>query len=341
VELIDDSGVLQGPNYRLHYDLEGNVKESPCFRICVRNTSQRTLYFALLCLTESFEILPLMEEGSVRLEHGQSLYPRGGKPICASLPRATLLRGGTETCDTLKVVVSTCEFDVRQLRQPELEDIWSPSPASDQTGKPLLVDLLHNRPQSRSLRGAPEASSIDDWLAVNIEITTVRPHDWVLVNGNEAELAAGVRLAGPRGFSAHARLNSELPASEVVPPALGGDEPDSAPFRFLESCGSDPGLGVLELDSYSGIEFVTRRDPICISHNVVLRPGEQVVPFAFDGGLYVPLGRSEIIEGTTLILVDQLPVVAQHSANGLLRIRFHRSYTGSAPRDEESWRALQ
>jgi len=122
-----------------------------------------------------------------------------------------------------------------------------------------------------------------------------------------------------------------------TPPVAGlfGGQCESSPFRFLEPSGADPGLAVLELDSLLGSELVTRRDPICLSLNFHPRPGERILPFAFDGRNYIPLGRSEMRDQRTYILIERLP----ETEHGKLCILFELLRSARTPQDCEPWLA--
>jgi Caspase domain len=320
-----DGQILDYRNCRLEYDQEHDACKPPKFSIEARNKGKRILYFAFLAFTESFEISPLLEEGAVRLTSSQTLHVRGGQALSASLPADVLARGGTQTLDILKVIVSTGPFDARLLRQAELGTESSRDIKSCPRILPPHLSRYLNRAQARSLQYETEVGSVDDWTAVDIAITIVRQPPWKRLEPGEISLPAGVRLSCPAGFSGRVRLNSDTAVEPELPTmSMRGLFPDGAeengPMYFLEKRGNDPGLAVLEFDSLSGSASVNPDHPIHLCTRFVLNADECIVPFAFDGRSAVRVGRSEMNNGTASVLLERMPDPPIDSANGVIRI---------------------
>jgi len=339
ISLFENGKLLEGENLRLDYREKNGELQPPGLTVQLQNSSSRRLFFALLALTESFEIAPLLREQSVLLDPGETLYVYNGEPMEATLPNWLLSRGGTETVDTLKILVSTSLFDGRLLRQPPLDQARSRSSAPNPVFAPTNLNLLLNRMQHRNL--TPEASSsIEDWIAANIRITIVRPPAWMSAGPAEITLPRGTRLACPSGFFTRARLNSDAAALHLhlAPAILTSDEQTNWPFRFLEPCGADPGLGTLELSKFSGSDFVTPGTPIRLSLPASISPASYILPFAFDGRYHIPLGRLEATDGTATIYIERLPRIPGMLQNPVIHILFQAFDPVPIPRAAAKWR---
>ena len=338
VSLFENGNLLQGDNLRLAYYEGDGEWHAPGFTIQLENSSNRDLNFALLALTDSFEITPLLREPCVALKPGQILHIQDGEVMEATLPKWLLNRGGTETVDVLKIIVCTSQFDGRLLRQSPLQEARSRSSVPAPVFARTNLNLLLNRMQSRTI-GPKSEFSIDDWLATHVRITTVRPHAWLRVAPEGLNLSSAVRLVCPTGFSTSARLNSETTALEthLAPRILGIDKGSNAPFRFLEPCRNDPGLGALELRGFSGNEFVNADNPIRLNIAPAVGVGQYVLPFAWDGAYHLPLGYSETNAETTSICIERLPRVSNGNQEPIIRILFHRFKGASFPANAKVW----
>ena len=114
-------------------------------------------------------------------------------------------------------------------------------------------------------------------------------------------------------------------------PRLLYDDPSVCqPLTFTTSRGSDPGLSVLELTEVNDASLVTPDSPLRLSVPLALQSNEHVVPVAFDGEFFLPLGRVESrTAGETMIALDRLPppLVDSRSLKGAIKIFFQKVVT--------------
>ena len=187
----------------------------------------------------------------------------------------------------------------------------------------------------RAKLGESEAEAIDDWQATEVSFTTVRPLATTPVPAQgqaAATLSSGVKLEGHPALKAKARLSS-APLStrdlgKVTLPRLLYDDPSVCqPLTFTVSRGSDPGLSVLELTDVNDSSVVTPDAPLRMTVPLGLQTNEHVVPVAFDGEFFLPLGRVESRSADeTVIALERLPapLVDSRSLTGAIKIFFQK-----------------
>ena len=111
-------------------------------------------------------------------------------------------------------------------------------------------------------------------------------------------MAGGVKVEGHPGLKASARLATGPLATRdlgnIKLPRLLYDDPSVVqPLTFTASRGNDPGLSVLELSDVGDSSVVTPQAPLRVSVPMALGLNEHVLPVAFDGEFFLPLGRVE------------------------------------------------
>ena len=197
--------------------------------------------------------------------------------------------------------------------------------------------------QTRDL-GASEPESIDDWQATEVSFTTVRPLATKSVptaGQAAAELAGGVKLEGHPALHAKARLStaplSTRDIGKVTLPRLLYDDPSVCqPLTFTASRGSDPGLSVLELTDVNDPALVTPDAPLRMTVPLALQTNEHVVPVAYDGEFFLPLGRVESRSADeTVIALDRLPppLADSRSLTGAIKIFFQKIISKAVGQD--------
>jgi pimeloyl-ACP methyl ester carboxylesterase len=137
----------------------------------------------------------------------------------------------------------------------------------------------------------------------------------------------------PKLVVAEARVAS-LPATtraigELAPlPRLLYDDPAAVQsFEFAETRAGGGGLNVLELSGVNDPALVTLDDPLRVVIPRPLKPGEHVLPVAFDGEFYLPLGWAERAGAETRVVLERLPrpdQAASRTLGGALRILFQK-----------------
>jgi pimeloyl-ACP methyl ester carboxylesterase len=299
------------------------------------NNSQRTLYCALLDLTQRYQVdAGLIKAGCVKLEPGETAWGYLGKPIPASIPDELWKQGVIEYKDLLKLIVCTEEFDARLLEQPALDMPKLRTGGSTKAvGRNGSLNRLMQRIQTRGF-GDVDTTAIDDWQATEVAFTTVRPLATTPLGGagQAVTLAGGVKIQGHAGLKANARLAtaplSTRDLGNITLPRLLYDDPSVVqPLKFTASRGNDPGLSVLELTDVSDPSVVTPEAPLRLTAPLSLAANEHVLPLAFDGEFFLPLGRVESRSATeSVIALDRLPppLADRRSLTGAIKIFFQK-----------------
>jgi hypothetical protein len=332
-----DGKKISGREIRLEYQWKEGRPVEPSFRVSMTNNSHRPLYCGLLDLTQRYRVFAgLLKAGCVKLEPGETAWANLGKPIPASVPDEVWKQGVIEYKDLLKLIVCTQEFDARLLEQPSLD---APRPAPPAAGTRSLsrnssLNRLMHQVQTREL-GDAEPEAIDDWQTSEVAFTTIRPLATTAVPAAgqpAAALAGNVRIEGHAAFKANARLSTAPLAArdltQVALPRMLSDDPSvSQPWTFTVSRGNDPGLSVLELTDVDDASVVTPTAPLRLTVPLTLDANEHVLPIAYDGEFFLPLGQIESRSAdSTVIALDRLPkpVVDSRSLSGAIKIFFQK-----------------
>ena len=256
-----------------------------------------------------------------------------GNPIPASIPDEVWKQGVIEYKDLLKLIVCTEAFDATLLEQPAL-DLPRTARATRGIGRNGSLNRLMQQVQTRGF-GAVDADSIDDWRAREVSFTTVRPLPTTPLAAQgqaAATLGSGVKLEGHPSLKAKARLASASLSTRdignITLPRLLYDDPSVCqPLTFTASRGSDPGLSVLELADVNDFALVTPDAPLRMTVPLALQTNEHVVPVAYDGEFFLPLGRVESRSADeTVIALDRLPppLADSRSLTGAIKIFFQK-----------------
>lgn len=306
---------------RLEYRYSGGKWQQPRVRIELRNTGQEDVYCALLWLGEDYSVSSaLIPGGTLHLPAGRPAVANGGAPVWGLVPEEKWREGRTEVKDVLKLIVSTEQFDATLFEQEKLDRYVITRTAKAIRAVPLnALERLASRVHNRDLGSRPEGGEIiSDWATSSLALTVVRPLEAADVPqpGQQQELGAGVALVGHPSLKAKARLISPTEAGrglgDLSMPAIFRDEPDaSQPFLFEIPRGSDSGLGALQLIDISNPEAVTAETPLVLRVQAQLRPGEHILPFAWDGEFFVPLGSARSVNGGIEIELRQMPTPIQ------------------------------
>jgi hypothetical protein len=334
--ILVDGKEVSGREVRLEYALKDDRPIEPTFQVSMTNNSMRTLYCGLLDLTQRFRVYAgLLKAGCLKLEPGQTGWGNLGNPIPASVPDEIWKQGVIEYRDLLKLIVCTEEFDARLLEQPTLDMPRTRSGSGTRSiSRNGSLNRLMKKVQTREL-GDSEPESIDDWQVTEVSFTTVRPLETALVpvqGQPAATLNNAFKLEGHPALKAKARLTtatlSTRDLGNVALPRLLYDDPSVCqPLTFTASRGSDPGLSVLELTDVNDASVVTPDEPLRMTVPLVLQSNEHVVPVAYDGEFFLPLGRVERRSAdATVIALDRLPppLADSRSLGGAIKIFFQK-----------------
>ena len=338
---------LTETDIRLSYYQENDKWQQPTFKVKLTNTSNLSLYCALLDLSDRWAVsAELFATGGVWLEPGETAWALDGQAIYATVDKELWENQGiTEAKDILKLIVSTAEFDATLLELNEL-DLPTRAIATPKRGNGTLNRLM-SRVQTRAFSSQAETDAVyDDWLTSQVHITTVRPLETITVSqGNESRsLGVGVTIQ-PHPVQAKARLTTikatrDLDA-HILPPILSEAPNLAQPFQFTTSRGNDPGLNVLELTQVQNPETVSKELPLKLVVDTPLADNEQLLPVAYDGEFYLPLGWGKnIAGGKTEINLTRLPDISPvakdtRTLGGSLRILFQKIVTQKLKREFE------
>jgi hypothetical protein len=327
-----DDKTLEDESFTLFYKTNG---DEPTFYLDLKNTTNKKLYCAMVALFESYQVLPVFQGW---LEPGQTFTLNDGEEIHASVPDDLSDVGVTERKDVFKLIVSKEPFDANRLQQGKLEEYRGKRGVGGVRGITGTLERLMDKVNTRESFGG-KSSRYDDWTTKTITLTTVRPKDGKSVpsGGRGLDLNAGVRLEPHPTLKATAKLGTLTQLSRdlsdtkysnfVLPEILRQDTSISQPLQFTTARGQDPGLSVLELE-VENYEVVTSEEPLKLTLEMPLGKNEFILPLAFDGEHYLPLGYSKAVEsGTrdvgakTQIVIERLPNPDLKTVEGTPNVR--------------------
>ncbi|MGE3313080.1 MAG: esterase/lipase family protein, partial [Limisphaerales bacterium] len=333
-EPVDDDGKQEWREMdprrgiRLEYRHAHGAWQQPQIRIELRNKGPEDVYCALLWLGEDYSISSgLIAGGTVRVPKNGAITLNNGDPIWGDLPDEKWREGRTEVHDLLKLIVSTEQFDPTLLDQEEIERyVVTRSVKSVGPVPRNALDRLSARVHHRGLSTKPAGGeTLPEWTTSSLVLSVVRPLEAAEVppSGQQQSLGAGVTLIGHPSLKAKARLISPTEAgrglAELGLPAVFRDDTDaSQPFLFETPRGTDPGLGAVQLLDVENPEAVNADAPLRLRAAAKLQPGEHILPFAWDGEFFLPLGVTRPVEDGLEIELQRLPAPLQ-TANDVER----------------------
>lgn len=299
---------------RLEYRQENGRWKKPPFKVKLQNTSDKSLYCAVLNLTQQYKVdSSLFEAGGVWLQPRQEAWALGGQNFDAEIPNELITQGVSEFTYIFKLIVSTSEFDARLLEQDKL-DLRHTTRALGGRHKGTLNRLMHQI-QSRKLTSMLDDEEYDDWVTSQIAITTVRPQ-LSIPRGNESLfLATGVRLQSHPSLKANARLIT-VTQSNMLPPMLQSTRLGIQSFQFPVTRGLEQTGNVLELTQVENSSVVTLTQPLKLIVDTPLRSQEKLLPIGYDD---LPLGYAcSTLDGKIEIVIERLtePVSQSNSYLG-------------------------
>lgn len=302
-------------NVRFAYEEQDGEWVEPEFMIRLTNTTQKTLYCALLDLNEDYAITSALIPGSiVEIPQGESVYANAGDSLLAYIPDEKWEQGITNLTERLKLIISDQEFAGDRLDQDELDVEFIPRSTRSVDDMNTLDQILGEVQTRNIASGRPRRSA--DWRTNEFMFTIVRPLEAVEIPNSEAESRSlgdevDVRIKGHGTLRASASLANEEETTRNINgfavPRLLTDHPNVVPFEFTATRAAAPGLNVLNLDVKDGHESVTPDQPLLLETDQTLEENEHVLPVGYDGEFYLPLGRVISREGGTAIAIEQLP----------------------------------
>ncbi|MEM6449496.1 MAG: caspase family protein [Cyanobacteria bacterium P01_D01_bin.105] len=299
----------------------------PRFRIKLHNTSHRPLYCGLFYLTERFKaaaIKPNEVNHIVQLAPGEEMWFADGRPLYGTVPDELWQQGITECQDMIKLVACTQPFDPTLMN---LGPLGSPIGASTPTVNIEDETVAHcfNQLMQRIIHREIPAQTTDQtsvqtnlatahWTTCQFAFTSVRPSLPVPLTsyapasiGADAASAPNVIVHAHPQFTAIARLTTQAQAARTFGLAAVTSLLQTDPFCFSVSRNSASGLSVLHLTQLTNVETVTAQQPLRIATDIVLEKDEYILPVAYDGETYLPLGYGKTNQGKTQIFIERLP----------------------------------
>lgn len=333
-----DETATAGSEVLLEYQYQNQRWQEPKFKIKIKNTSSVKLYCVLLDLPESYGVFLLLDGGGIWLEPGEEVFviSGNGSPVFyANIPDPLWNKGLLEMKDTLKLIASTEEVDATLLAQEDLnvELVFNKGTRSI-TPANMLERLLYRVGTRHFTSNAKKDEVLVDWITSEVSFTTIRPKEATDVAGSGKVLALseGVELAGHSQLKAKIRLstisNAGRDVHEVSLPSILRNNSYVEPFELISSGErGEPGLSVLELYEVQDHTVVSQEEPLVIKTKIKLSSGEHVLPVAFDGEFYLPLGFASGTETGTEIRLTRLPnpiLAGNRSLHGSMKIFFQK-----------------
>jgi pimeloyl-ACP methyl ester carboxylesterase len=335
---------------RLPYAYNNGKWEASSFRVKIRNNSAQRLYCILLDLTDTYQITSELIPNGLWLNPGEEAFANSGEPIFAEVPDNLWQLGVSEIKDLLKLIVSTEECDPTLLDQGELDVSAKAGSTRGVTVTRNTLERLMQR-TTRSLSARPQSDRLADWAAREVSITVVRPLNSVPIPAaGQVPLLSQVMLVGHPGLKAQASLSTlpqvsqELRAdvaetraaepsrdlrSPNLPTLLRDDPSVVRPLQFSASRSGESGLSVLELTHVdeATVASVTTAQPLVMRiDGSLVGEDENILPIAYDGEFFLPLGRAQRAGNVVEVNIERLPqpLVDSRSLTGSIRIFFEK-----------------
>lgn len=344
VELYRDNKLITAEQLQLSYQQRGGQWQPPQFKARLINTTHRHLYCTLLNLTEDYSIsAPFFGSGGIWVDAKEEAWAtvvvgdRLSDLISTNVPDALWQQGVTEYLDILKLIVSTAEFDPTLLIQNKLNEP-PVSPRRNLNALPRsTLSRLMLRAGTRDIGAARTVETVDDWMTYQIAITTMRPQTTETISADRAISVSDQITVQPHPYLRASATLMATPASRSVgakfPPPL---TEVTQPLSLSVPRDTEPSLDVLELSDIRGADTVTAKSPLVVSVNAPLGPNETLLPVAWDGEFFFPLGYGQNKGKQTEVVLQQLPQFNQtggpqapntRSIGGAIRIFFRKVVT--------------
>lgn len=339
VELLEigDNGqerqIDLGREVRLHYEKKANKWRAPRVRVRLTNTTDEELYCMLFDVAEDYSITPLMK--CERLQKGKPLLANDGKPIKLVVDPELHKQGVVQVRDIFKLIISTEEGDPTLLAQEGLDVEFKRSSTRAAAGPMSTFQRLLRRVQTRAVDlSSDDDDLLADWMTSEVSLTTLWPQEGIDVAAEKELLPGLVSISQNPGLKAKARLitapESLATRGETTPslPPLLADHPDVAqPFQLSSTRAGGTGLSVLELTDIDPASraAVTPDTPLKLSIAATLKDNEHILPVAFDGELFVPLGKARKGADEVEVEIQHLPAaINTRSLTSAIRIHFQK-----------------
>lgn len=225
-----------------------------------------------------------------------------------------LTKGMPEGREIWKLIATLQATDFAVLEQKALKSPHESRAADTKGGESSPLQDLLDQAANGSTRATPRrrVQPTDDWTTVEVEGSSVLHEDFqgkTLAPGGDTDLAYGLKITAPAGFTAKARILT----ADAATRALDGDPAALQPPPALAAFGQwfqpiglgstasrgDPNTGALGADA-AAIELtsdqpvwnaVSADDPLRIGLPDGFEAADGVFAVAHDGERYFPVGR--------------------------------------------------
>ena len=345
LELYQGDDVVESPQLNLVYEQQERQWQAPHFKAKLTNTTNQRLYCALLDLTEEFSVsAPFFGSGGTWIEPYSEAWAtvtlRGQLTdrIPTSVPKARWEQGVTEYQDILKLIVSTAEFDPTLLLQEKLDKPQRQVTRSHRPRRLSTLNRLMNRVTTRDIGAEEETETVDDWVTSQVTLVTTRPQEAARITPDRSvSLGQQVVVQPHPRLSAKAKLANTAAETRglgapLLPPLL---REQTEPLAFTNSRSLGQSLTTLELTEVTNPEAVTPAEPLQLLSDAPLSEGETILPVAYDGEFFLPLGYGTRQGQQTAITLERLPLAGEEaesttglrSLGGAIRIYFRKVLT--------------
>ncbi|MEL7427251.1 MAG: caspase family protein, partial [Bacteroidota bacterium] len=300
---------------------EGKKWLQPAFRMQIKNTSSRRLYFSAVNLNSEFGITNKFLPSQV-LEPGEDVFildtissGQTFKTIPLGIHNAFIAHGINEATEFFKIFISTQEVSTDGFNQQSLE--------MDDPKVSIGV---------RAGRGESNQPPQHDWTVEDITFKTVRPTQEVAVSGGQSQqVAQAVTIEVPDGMSAIATLNSQQESARNLSESGSAGLPDFpsgwSSHELTEGLSHKSPVTVLEFYQAAGTDKVNADNPIKVNLKQQPTEDEFVIPVALDPetGLFYPVG---IMDEDGVVHIEDLPAPTTsgtRSLGGSIKIFFQKT----------------
>ena len=346
--------LLETEQIQLAYEQQAQQWRPPSFKAKLINNSDRPLYCTLLNLTEEYSVsAPFFSSGGTWLEAHSEIWvtiANGAQLsdlIPTTVPQGLWEQGVSEYQDRLKLIASTAEFDPVVLLQNKIDSAEATARRSLSSSQNDLFRQFASQTASRDIGTVETMETVEQWITAQRLISTVRPQPDVQISTEHtvaltttdvnrsverlvicphAQLKAKVRLTS----AAQTTRTTSMPS---LPPLL---KEQTQPLLFAARRNASPDLDALEIREIDSAESVTPASPLTLILDAPLAPGESVLPVAYDGEFFIPLGYGRRRGEQTEIVLQRLPQLSSsadlepdgtRSIGGALKIVFRKVAT--------------
>lgn len=303
---------ITDPEIRLEHRLDTNTNTwtKPAIQVEVVNKSDRVLWVALLNLTEQFGVFTGFQQAtSVKLNPGESHWAqtkvqgRWVKDIPVFVSKADHENGVEEIKDNLQLVVATAEFNIKIAEQPDLEKSTELKRSLGQFQIRSGLERMLQKAQTRAIGGDDEQEVVlDDWATANFSFVTYWPLESksVPATGDSPSLVSGVKVRPHNSLVAKIKVATDPVASRslgtfalpsLIKNFIEGVEPLQL-VKPISTRSATSTASVIEIADIVDRTAVSPENPLVLEIESPLESDEFVLPYAFDGEFFIPVGKA-------------------------------------------------